>query len=214
MQKLLTGQVFAPKAQHQHPRGVGVAHQRGQQSAGLGMVGAGLAAAEGMGEGVQPLDAAGDQILIFLHQGLGAVVDAAHGGDDPDLVAHGGPAVGAAVAPTGFRLHRGGRGQFGGIGVLDLAGKVGLDVVGVHPGAGGGVGGGMADGKAVLDDVLPRPDGPDGHLVALGDVLGGGDGQAQVGHCHRGALGNRAQRHDHIVGRVDVNGQRHGRLLF
>ena len=50
--------------QHQNGGSIGVAHQRSQQLAGLCMVVAGLAAAEGMGEGVQALDGAGDQILI------------------------------------------------------------------------------------------------------------------------------------------------------
>src|SRR5699024_7993851 len=96
---------------------------------------------------------AGDQVLVVPHQGLGAVVDAAHGGDDPDLVADGRPAVGTAEAQEGPGFRRGQRVQVRVVGIRHLAGKVGLQVVGVHPGAGGGVGGGMADGKAVLDDV-------------------------------------------------------------
>ena len=75
------GQVLAAQREHQHSAGVGVADQRSQQLAGLGMVMAGLGAAEGMGEGVQAVDGAGDQILVVPHEGFGAVVDAADGGD-------------------------------------------------------------------------------------------------------------------------------------
>ena len=97
--------------QHQNGSSIGVAHQRSQQLAGLCMVVAGLAAAEGMGEGVQALDGAGDQILIVGNDLLGDVVDAAHGGDDPDLIADGGTAVLAAEAikVSGSTLGRGAR---------------------------------------------------------------------------------------------------------
>ena len=62
---------------------------------------AGLAAAEGMGEGVQALDGTGDQILVIGNDLLGDVVDAAHGGDDPDLVADGGASYFAESAASG-----------------------------------------------------------------------------------------------------------------
>lgn len=86
-------EVLAAQMKHQHRGGVGVAHQGSQQLAGLGVVVTGLAAAKGMGEGVQTFDAAGDQILVVLHHLFGDIIDAAHSGDDPDFVADGGPAV-------------------------------------------------------------------------------------------------------------------------
>ena len=73
--------------------------------------------------------------------------------------------------------------HIGVIAVLDLTGKVRVDVVGVHPGAGHGVRRGVADGKAVFDDVFAVFDGRNGHLVALGDVLNGGDGGVIDGDC-------------------------------
>ena len=91
------GQVLAAQRQHQHGTGVGVAGQRGQQLAGLRVVMAGLGAAERMGEGVQPVNAVGHKILIVPHKGFGAVVHAANGGDDPNLVAGGCTAILAAV---------------------------------------------------------------------------------------------------------------------
>ena len=54
------------------------------------------------------------------------------------------------------------------IAVLDLAGEVRVDVVGVHPGAGHGVRRGVADGKAVFDDVFAAFDGRNGPSCALG----------------------------------------------
>jgi len=208
-QELLVGQVLAAEGKHQNSGSIGVAHQRSQQFAGLCMVMAGLAAAEGVGEGVQALDGASDQILVVGNDLLGDVVDAAHGGDDPDLVADGGAAVLAAEAHEGLRLHLGQRGQIRGgvVAVLHLTGQVGVHVVGVHPGTRLGVSGGMADGEAVLDDVLTVLDGLDSHLVALGDVLQSGHGKAV--HFHQRALGNGMQGNDHVVDGADMNCLRH-----
>ena len=50
-----------------------------------------------------------------------------------------------------------------------------MDVVGVHPSARLGVGGGVADGEAVLDDVLALLDGGNCHLMTLRDVFQRGD---------------------------------------
>ena len=206
-QKLLMGQVFAAQAQHQNRARVGVAHQRGQQLAGLCVVMAGLGAAERMGEGIQPVDAAGHKVLIVAHERLGAVVDAADSRDDPDLVADGSAAILAAVAHEGVRRGGGQRVHIGVIAVLDLTGEVRVDVVGVHPGAGHGVRRGVADGKAVFDDVFAAFDGRNGHLVALGNVLNGGDGGVIDGDCR--AFGDGMQGDDDVVLGVDLNGDRH-----
>ena len=209
--------VLAAQVQHQHAGRVGVADQGRQQLAGLGVVMAGLAAPEGVREGVQAVDAAGDQILVILHHLLGVLVDTAHHRDDPDLVADGRPAVLAAEAHKGLGLHPGQGGQIGGgvIGILHLAREVGLDVVGVHPAAGLGVLGGMADGETVFDDVLPCLDGLDRHLMALGDIFQGGHRQA-VG-LHQLPLGDGVQRDHYVVDGADMNCLRHSsspRQLF
>ena len=173
------------------------------------MVMAGLAAAEGMGEGVQALDGAGDQILIVGNDLLGDVVDAAHGGDDPDLIADGGAAVLAAEAHKGLRLDLGQGSQIRGgvVAVLYLTGQVGVHVVGVHPAAGSGVSGGVADGEAVLDHVLTVLDGLHGHLVALRNVLQ--SSHRKTVHFHQRALGNGVQGNDHVVDGADMNCLRH-----
>ena len=82
-----------------------------------------------------------------------------------------------------------------------------MDIVGVHPGARLGVGGGVADGKAVFDDVFAVFDGRNGHLVALRDVLHSGDGGVIDGDCR--AFGDGMQGDDDVVLGVDLNGDRH-----
>ena len=206
-QKLLVGQVLAAQGEYEHCARVGMAHQRGQQLAGLRVVMTGLGAAERMGKRIQAVDAAGDEILIIAHQRLGAVVDAADGGDDPDFVADSGAAILAAVAHKGLGCNRGQRMHVGVVAVLNLAGEVRVDVVGVHPGTGHGVRRGMADGKAILDDVFPLFDGNNGHLVALGDILDGGDGGV-IDRDGR-ALGDGMQGDDDVIFGVDLNGDGH-----
>ena len=53
LHELIVLQVLAAQMQHQNGGGIGVAHQRSQQFAGLCMVMAGLAAAEGVGLDLQ-----------------------------------------------------------------------------------------------------------------------------------------------------------------
>ena len=69
----------------------------------------------------------------------------------------------------------------------------------------------MADGEAVLDDVLACLDGSDGHLVALGDVLNSGDGG--VIHGDSGALGDGVQGNDHVIFGVDLNSDGHNKTI-
>ena len=209
-QKLVAGQVFAAERKHQYAAGVRVAGQRRKQFAGLGVVGPGLGAAVRVRKGVQPFDAAGDKILIVPRQRLGDIVDTADSRDDPELIADGRTAVRPAEAHKALRRNGGQWVQVGGVGVFNLARKVGFEVVGVHPAAGGDVGRRVADREAVFDDVLAGADRRDGHLVTLGDILGCCDGLPAVGQFHRRAPRKGAQRHDDIVGRVDVDGERHG----
>ena len=82
-----------------------------------------------------------------------------------------------------------------------------MDIVGVHPGTRLSVGGGVADGEAVLDDVLAVLDGLDRHLVALRDVLQSSHGKTV--HFHQRALGNGVQSNDHVVDGADMNCLRH-----
>ena len=207
--ELVVLQVLAAQMQHQNGSGIGVADQSGQQLAGLRMVMTGLAAAEGVGEGVEALNGTGDEVLIVGHHLLGDVVDTADGGDDPDLVADGGAAILAAEAHEGLGLHLGQRGQIGGgvIAVFYLTGEVGVDIVGVHPGTRLSVGGGVADGEAVLDDVLAVLDGLDSHLMALRDVLQRGNGKAV--HLDEGTLGNGMQSDNDVVDGADMDRLRH-----
>ena len=65
----------------------------------------------------------------------------------------------------------------------------------------------MADGETVFDDIFPGVDGGNGHLVALGDILHGGDGG--VVHRDSRALGDGMEGDDHVVFGMDLDGERH-----
>ncbi|MNC56069.1 hypothetical protein D3C75_1056390 [compost metagenome] len=62
---------------------------------------------------------------------------------------------------------------------------------------------GMADRKAVLDDVFALGDVPEGNFVTLVDIFTGGDGVAAQGNSL--ALGNRHHSYGYIVTLVDLN---------
>ena len=135
--------------------------------------------------------------VCFLFQGLGDVVHAADGGQNPQLVAHAHAAVLAGVAHEGGGLS-GLVGRPGGIpGVLQLAGEVGVQVMHVDVGTGSYVFLGIADGEAVLDNVLTLLDVTQGNLVAGGDVAQRGDGNAV--HGEHSALFNSAQGNGDVV---------------
>ena len=201
---LLVRAVFATEGQEQHTRSVCVTRERHQQTARLGMVGTGLRAAKGMREVVNALQRALDQILSLLAHGTCDLVDAADRGDDPQLVARGGAAVSAAETHKGLGLNRLNDRMRRVVSVLDLARKVGLDVMRMKPLTGLDVARHVADRKTVLDDVLPRRNGAHGHLVALRNILRGND-LAHPGNRDGGALGKRRQRDDHVVGRIDLD---------
>lgn len=131
--ELVHGQVLTAQAQHQHAPGVGVADQGGQQLSGLGVVVPHLGAAEGVGEGVQPLRVPRDQVLVLSDQLLGDVIDAAHCGDDPKLVADARPAVRAAETPEGPGGHLGQIVGLVAVSVFPVLGQAGAHIVDVDP---------------------------------------------------------------------------------
>ena len=95
-----------------------MARQRGQKAARLGMVGSGLGTTEGMGKCIQPVDGTGDKALVLRGQGLGAVVYAADGGNDPKFVADAYAPVRPAVTLECFGRHGGQGSHVRRIGVL------------------------------------------------------------------------------------------------
>ena len=204
VEHLLVRAVLATKGQEQHARSVCVTRERHQQTTRLGMVGAGLRATKGMREVIDALQRTLDQILGLLAHGTRDFVDAADRGDDPQLVARGGATVGAAESHKGLGLNRLNDRMRRVVRVLDLARKVGLDVMRMQPLTGLDVARHMADRKTVLDDVLPRGNGAHGHLVALRNILRGHD-LAHPGNRDDGALGKRRQRNDHVIGRIDLD---------
>ena len=98
--------VFAAQTQHQHASGVGMADQIAEDLAGMLLIVSGLGAAIGMGPGVNTGDAAPDRMDGYAGQRLGYTVDAAHGGDDPDLIADAHASLAAkALKGAGGRDH-------------------------------------------------------------------------------------------------------------
>ena len=178
--------------------------ERHQQATRLGVIGAGLRAAEGMREVVDALERALDQILSLLAHSTRNLVNTADRGDNPQLVTRCGATVGAAEAHKGLGLNRIHDRMRGVIGVLDLARKVGLHIVRVEPLAGLDIARHVSDGQAVLDDVLPRGNRAHGHLMALRNILHGHD-LAHPGNRDGGTLGKRRQRNDHVIGRIDLD---------
>ena len=109
----------------------------------------------------------------LVNQALGNAVDAAHRGHNPYLVAHAHVAVLAAIALKGSVLVFNAKFLVDRIVcVLERTAEIGLEVVLVHPVARLQVAARMADGVAVLDDVLALLDVAQQHLVACRHVLG------------------------------------------
>ena len=204
VEHLLMRAVFATERQEQHARRIGVTRERHQQTTCLGVVGAGLRAAEGVRKVIDALERALDQVLSLLAHSACDLVDATDRGDDPQLVARGGTAVGTTEAHKGLGLNGIHDRMRGVVGVLDLTRKVGLHIVRVEPLTGLDVARHVSDGQAVLDDVLPRGNRAHGHLVALRDILHGHD-LAHAGDRDGGTLGERRQRNNHVIGRIDLD---------
>ena len=192
--------VLAPEAQHQHGARIGVLHQRGQRPLRIGVVVAQLRTAVVVG--VNPHIVEVRTVALALHalrDGLRLPVDTPHRGHDPQFVADAHRAVAAQVthhphvAPR--KVHVVG---LRGVAVFKVVAQVGFQVVGVDPPALRHVLRGMADGIAVLHDVLARGDVAQGELMAARNVLAKRHGDAL--DIERLAL-------------VQVVGQRHGDIV-
>ncbi len=178
-------------------------HHGGQELLGVGVVLAQLAAAVGMHEAVDAVHPVAVGFLRQALQGLGRAVDTADGVDNPHLVADADLAVLPAVA------HEGGfpvQGQLAGyrlVGVVQHAGQVGFDVMGVHPHPRVDGRRGVADGEGVLDDVGPFGDLAQGELVARGNILRQGHAQAGL------SLFQGLQGDAHVVFLIDADKSGH-----
>ena len=173
---LVNAAVFAAQPQQQHAARVGMRGQIRQQPAGILLILPHLGAAIRMREGVYALHPSPHQRLRTTLQGAGHVVDTAHGGQNPQLVAH-------AHTPVPARIARKGSGSPGGkrlsmrvVLVFQLAGEQRAQIVHMHVASLRNIGFGLADGKAVFDHMLPFVHGVEGHLVAGGNVIEQRDG--------------------------------------
>ncbi len=198
---------LAAQAQDQRAAGIGMGGQGRDHGAGGGEVAAELGAAEGVGEGVDPVHPALEAFVGGRRDLLGGAGDAAHGAEDPDLVAGAHPAVPAAIALEGGRLRRvPGLGGDGGVGVVLAAGEQGRQVVAVHMVARRDGRRGLADRPAVFADLLAHGDVAQGDLVPGFDI-GSGDDPVAHGVARR----QRPDRHGHIIARIDLqDGERGG----
>ena len=124
-----------------------------------------------MREGVHALHPAAHQRLRAALQGAGHVVDAAHGRQNPQLIANAHAAVLARIAREGGGRLGGKRLSVGVVLVFQLAGEQGAQVMHMHMAPLGDVGFGLADGKAVFDHVLPRAHGAQGYLMPRGNIV-------------------------------------------
>ena len=110
-----------------------------------------------------------------MSQTLGNAVDATYSRHNPNLVAHAHVAVLADIALEGTALFLDmvdvTLGVNGLVGIFQRTREVGLQVVLVHPVAGLHVLTGVADGVAVLDDVLTLFDVLDQHFMSCRGVL-------------------------------------------
>ena len=96
-----------------------------------------------------------------LGQPAGGLVDAAHGVDDPHVVADAHVPVFPDVPLKGQpRLHRDHRPEIRMVGIFQHPVQIGFQIVAVDVLPLGNILGGVADGRAIFDDRLPGPDVP------------------------------------------------------
>ena len=170
---MLEVDILTAQTDQQHTPRVRVADDGGEQPLRQFLVLAHLGAAGIMRQGKDPVALTGDERGSLFgnvaHQGI----DAGDRGDNPDLIARRRPAVRPQITPEGIRqrmLRRGGRG-YRAILIIQKTFQICPDVMAVQPAPGGDVLCDMADGAAVLPDVLPGAEIPQGHFVAHGDVV-------------------------------------------
>ena len=164
---------LAAKAQHQHPAphwDGGKAPPAGPGwSPGPGPIGSSRRGGERRTP--RPRPPAGARGALGC-QRLGDSIHTANGGHYPNLVAYARASVRAQVALERGPQGRGGPGLLRGVRIGLLAGKLGGQVVAVHPLPWPDGLRGPADGTAVLDHILPKGDGNQGKLVPRRHVAG------------------------------------------
>ena len=144
---------------------------------------------------------------------LDDTIDATYGRDDPYFVTDTDLSVFAAVThESTFLIGDIEHHLFRMILVLEQTSQVGLDVILVHPTAGFLCLAGMADGEAVLDDVLAFSEVFDSYLVSGRHIFQYGDLLAV--HLNNSTCRLRLYGYNHIIGRVNFQNGRHIRTSF
>ena len=187
-------------------------HHIRQHRTGMFLIVAHLRAAVWMGKGHHVFQAASHQLLCRLFQGLGNGIDAAHCGDDPDLVAHAGFAVGTAetfkVRP--LRLRHLGMGGF--VCIVQQISQGGLYIVHMDPLAFLNLFFGVSDAESVFDHFAAFRDRLQRDLMALGNLLQ--RRHLRTADLQRFPFCDGTQRDRHIVFLIDPDDVLHGLLLL
>ena len=195
--------VFAAEAHHQDAAGVGMADHVGKNGAGILMVVAELGAAVVVRErhnGVDTPLLPGDFGLETIYNLLADTIDAAHGGNHPNLVSDANLPVGAAETLESALLRRlRNLHQSRAVAVFQQALEVGLDAAVVHHRARRGILGDMADGETVLNNIIPSLKPVQYNLVPPRDV---GD---QRHTLHHRTFREVLQGNGDVVGGVDLD---------
>ena len=207
------GAVLTSQPHQQHAADVGMGAKVRQNLPGVFLIVPHLAASVGVREGVHMINAFADQILEFPLQSLGDVIDTAHGGQDPQLIADANPPVLPGVAQKGSLRHPGHfRFRSRLPGVLQRFGQVGLQVLYVDMASLRDGFCRVTDGKAVFDDVLPFRDIPDRDLVSGGNVLPGREVHSRKIDFVSGGQGLQSYRH--VVRGMNAQDRRHCLFLL
>jgi hypothetical protein len=161
---------LAAEPDDQHPAGVGMLRQRGEQRARMAQIVAELRTAERMFEGMDAVDKPGVAHARDPRGPRRQIADATDGGQDPDLVARADAAIGAAVSGEAAPGHGRGRGGCrGGVAIAIVAAERGREIVAVDMRAGGDVRRRDADRKAIFDHRRAARDRGEGEFVPARD---------------------------------------------
>ena len=196
--------VLASQTYHQHGSGIGMQHHVAQNLLRVLMVFAQLRTTVVMGEshdGIYPLAAvrlAAESVGQLVHD----TVHAAHGRDNPNLVAYSHITVAAAVALERAMLHGDVRVHLHRrVGIVQQSRQIGLDIFFAHPGTFGHVLHHVTDGVAVFYDIFSGTEILQCHLVS-GRHVRAKRNSATV--CLNGLSRTKgSDGHRHIVGRID-----------
>ena len=179
LQESLHPVVFTTESENEHGGGVRVSRETRKNAAGVAKIIPKLGTSVGMGECLNPLDGTAGlapTLACARRNPLTGSIDAGNGVDDPDLIANGGTAIGAAVSLKGHGITCSGRGRRA---CKILLGRfwntcltqTTFQILRVDMLAGSDGRRGQSDGKTILPDPVSCVHGANGHLVPGWNVI-------------------------------------------